>query len=168
MSGKLRRETRLSGRRPQWPARFVGRSTRASRARRSRPSTPALRIAALAKTENSMASPPEPPQAAGNGCNSGSPSSRPLRRRESAPRFLRSSGRPRRTWPLHRPQSETSCPFRSSWSAQNSLFRRPESLPPSTSSARARRTELCGSSGTYPQPSEVSLRSAHPIAIRMS
>src|SRR5207244_12521675 len=130
VSGKLPRETRPSRRCPQWPTHFAEQSRRASGVQRSRPSTLERRIAALAKTENSMALPPEPPLAADNGCNSGSPSSRPLPRRESAPRFRRTNGTPTRILLLHRPPSETSCPFRWSSSGQNSLFRSPESLPP--------------------------------------
>ncbi len=164
----LRRETRLSERRPQLPARFAERSTRALEVRRCRPLTPARRIASLAKRGNSTASPPELPRAAGNGCNSGWPLSPPLRRPENAQRFPHSSGRPTRISQLHLPRTETSCPFRSSSSGQKSLFRPPELLPPSTSSARVQRTALSGSSRTYPQPSEVSLQSVHPTAARTS
>src|ERR1700694_4358074 len=168
VSGKLRRETQLSGRHPQSPARFAERWTRASEVRRCRPSTPARRIASLARRENSTASLPEPPRVAGNGCNSGWPLFPLLRQPENAPRFPHSSGRPTRISQLPRPRTETSCPFRSSSSAQKSPFRRPELLPPSTSSAHARRTALFDSSETYLPLFEVLLQSVHPIAIRMS
>ena len=166
--GKLRRETRLSGRRPRSLARIAERSTRASEVRRFRPSTRARRIAALAKTGNSKASPPELPRVAGNGCNSGSRSSPLFRQPKNAPRFPHSSGRPTRISLLHRPRNGTSCPFRSSSFWQKSLFRRPGLLPPSASSARVQRMALFGSSETYPRPSEVLLQSVHPIAVRMS
>src|SRR6266446_4227415 len=168
VSGKLRRETRPSGRRPQSPTHFAEQSRRASGVQRSRPSTPARRIAALAKTENSTASPPEPPQVAGNGCNSGSLSSPPLRQPENAPRFPHSSGRPTHISRLHRPRTGTSCPFRSSSFWQKFLFRRPGLLPPSTFSARVQRTALFGGSETYPLRFGVLLQSVHPIAVRMS
>ena len=168
MSGKLRRETRPSGRCPQSPTHFAEQSRRASGVQRSRPSTPARRIAAPAKTENSMASPPEPPLAADNGCNSGSRSSPLFRQPENAPRFPHSSGRPTRISLLHRPRNGTSCPFRSSSFWQKSLFRRPGLLPPSASSGRVQRMALFGSSETYPLPFEVLLQSVHPIATRMS